>query len=152
CHQLIERVLGHERKTRILYISDFDPAGDGMPLSVARKIEFLLRREGLTDVDIRLDPLVLTAQQVARYRLPRKPIKESESRKGRFEARHGSGAVELDALEALHPGELSRIIERRIALYRAPTRAARAEIAAVEQELELHAAQVRDDVLAEHAD
>jgi hypothetical protein len=40
--------------TRILYISDFDPAGAHMPVSVARKIEYLLRRDG-HDLDIRLD-------------------------------------------------------------------------------------------------
>ena len=35
----------------------------------------------------------------------------------KFEARYGEGATELDALEALHPGELARIIEREIWRY-----------------------------------
>ena len=32
CNMLVKRALAHGRKTRILYISDFDPAGDGMPV------------------------------------------------------------------------------------------------------------------------
>ena len=40
--------------------------------------------------------------------------KESDKGKARFEAQHGAGAVELDALEALHPGELRRIVEAAI--------------------------------------
>jgi hypothetical protein len=35
----------------------------------------------------------------------------------RFEAEFGEGRVELDALEALHPGALARIIEAEIARY-----------------------------------
>jgi hypothetical protein len=49
--------------------------------------------------------------------LPRTPIKETERRATQFEERFGEGATELDALEALHPGELRRIIEAEIARY-----------------------------------
>jgi hypothetical protein len=70
CNLLVNRVLEHGRKTRILYIADFDPAGDGMPVSIARKIEHILRRDGHEELDIRLDQLVLTAEQVERYSLP----------------------------------------------------------------------------------
>ena len=93
-----------------------------MPVSIARKIEHILRRDGHDDLDIRLDPLVLTASQVSRYGLPRIPIKDSDQRKGHFEARFGAGATELDALEAIRPGELARIIEERVEVYRSPTR------------------------------
>jgi hypothetical protein len=41
---------------------------------------------------------------VRQYRLPRTSIKPSELRKQRFEDTFGTGAVELDALETLHPG------------------------------------------------
>jgi len=94
---------------RILYISDFDPAGRSMPVAVARKIEFA--QQGL---DVTLDPVVLTEEQCRDYRLPRTPIKDSERRGARFEARFGAGATELDALEALHPGELARIVSEQI--------------------------------------
>ena len=39
---------------RILYVSDFDPRGFVMPVSVARKFEFLLYRDELYDLDIQL--------------------------------------------------------------------------------------------------
>ena len=151
CNLLVKRALAHGRKVRIIYISNFDPAGDGMPVSIARKIEHILRRDGHDDLDIRLDPLVLTRQQVEHYRLPRIPIKDSDKRKGHFEARFGTGAVELDALEAIRPGALARLIEERIDVYRAPTRATREEIEVVTEELERHADQVREQVLRQHA-
>ena len=48
---------------------------------------------------------------------PRIPIKESDLRKKGFEDRHGEGAVELDALEALYPGELGRIVRHAVQPY-----------------------------------
>lgn len=60
---------------------------------------------------------MLTPEQCEHYRLPRTPIKKSERRAGRFEERFGEGATELDALEALHPGELAKIIESEIERY-----------------------------------
>ena len=68
-------------------------------------MEYFVRTFGL-DLDIRIFPVVLTLEQVQYYQLPRTPIKESERRRGGFEARHGQGAVELDSLQALYPGQL----------------------------------------------
>jgi hypothetical protein len=112
----VERVLERGRPGRIFYVSDFDPAGQSMPVAVSRKIEYFIRDRGL-DLDVRLTPIVLTPNQVQQYRLPRTPIKETEIRAVNFESRHGSGAVELDALEALHPGELRRILSNSIERY-----------------------------------
>jgi hypothetical protein len=113
---LANRIKEAAKPIRIFYISDFDPAGQSMPVAVSRKLEYFVRNENL-DVDVRLFPVVLTANQVQEYRLPRTPIKESERRRGSFEQHHGTGAVELDALEALHPGELQRILRRYIERY-----------------------------------
>jgi rubrerythrin len=115
CVELVDRA-EEGRPVRILYISDFDPGGQSMPVAVARKIEFMIRSEG-RDLDIQVRPVVLTHEQCLQYRLPRTPIKEKESRAANFEARFGEGATELDALEALHPGELERILEREIERY-----------------------------------
>lgn len=114
CQRLVERARRTDKPTRIIYISDFDPAGQSMPVAASRKIEFLAAGE---DLDIRLQPIALTAAQITQYGLPRVPIKESERRRQRFEDTHGTGAVELDALEALHPGELKRIVEAELAPY-----------------------------------
>ena len=104
CRLLVERTQRTGAPTRILYISDFDPAGRSMPLAAARKIEFLAQKLE-TPPDITLQPIILTEEQCIRYRLPRTPLKETERRKASFEKNFGVGATELDALEALHPGE-----------------------------------------------
>jgi hypothetical protein len=106
--RLVQRVADLQKPTRILYVSDFDPAGECMPVSVARKIEFFLQEQDQHDVQ--LHHVVLTKQQTINFSLPRTPIKDTERRKNGFETRHGQGATELDALEALHPGELKRIL------------------------------------------
>src|SRR5262249_37125109 len=59
-------------------------------------------------------------EQVVRHNLPRIPIKEEDRRRAAFEDRRGEGAVELDALEALVPGELGRLVEGVFAPYRDP--------------------------------
>jgi hypothetical protein len=116
CIELIERAKQSRRPVRILYVSDFDPAGASMPVAVARKIEFRLHADA-EDLDIQVRPVALTHDQCIEYQLPRTPIKDSEHRAATFEARFGEGATELDALEALHPGELERILTAEIERY-----------------------------------
>jgi hypothetical protein len=113
---LVHRLREADKPARILYVSDFDPAGQSMPVAVSRKVEYFVRTLGL-DLDIRLFPVVLTLDQVQAYQLPRTPIKETERRRGGFEQRHGEGAVELDALEALYPGELERVLTQYLEAY-----------------------------------
>lgn len=120
CRNLVNRAVETGKPARILYLSDFDPGGRSMPAAVARKIEYPLRRYDL-DTDITLQPIILTERQCADYRLPRTPIKDSERRKDKFEERFGVGATELDALEALHPGEMKRIVDGEISRYLDPT-------------------------------
>jgi hypothetical protein len=107
---LTNRIASAGKPARIFYISDFDPAGKSMPVAASRKTEYFIRKLDDDFVDVRLFPIVLTEDQVKAYRLPRTPIKESESRRFAFEDRFGSGATELDALEALRPGELARVV------------------------------------------
>jgi hypothetical protein len=146
---LAERIAASGKAVRLFYISDFDPAGQSMPLAVSRKLEYFLRTEGL-DADVRLFPVVLTAQQVARYNLPRTPIKDTERRKGSFETRHGQGATELDALEALNPGELRRVLIRHIESYYDTTLEARTSEARAELERDLRT--TRREVIERYSD
>jgi cell division septum initiation protein DivIVA len=62
--------------------------------------------------------VALTEEQCIQYRLPRTPNNEKESRAASFEARYGAGRIELDALEALHPGVLRQILVEHIERYR----------------------------------
>ncbi len=61
--------------------------------------------------------IALTQEQCVEYELPRTPIKKSELRAANFEAQFGEGGIELDALEALHPGVLRQILVEHIERY-----------------------------------
>ena len=93
------------KKTRIFYISDYDRYGWQMPIAVARKLEFYTRMTaGATDLDIRLKHIALTEEQIEKWGLPPAP-------------KHGEMVVELDALEALHPGKLANIVKDELTPY-----------------------------------
>jgi len=123
---LVHRLQEGGRPARIFYVSDFDPAGQSMPVSVSRKVEYFVRTLGL-DVDVRVFPVILTLEQVQYYQLPRTPIKDTERRRGGFEDRYGEGAVELDALEALYAGELQNVLSQCIEYYYDTTLAERTQ-------------------------
>ena len=151
CVQLVDRAIARAGglPVRILYVSDFDPSGASMPVAVARKIEFVLRSE-YHDVDVQVRPVVLTHDQCLQYRLPRTPIKDSDKRAANFEARFGEGATELDALEALHPGELARILEREILRYYDDTLGDQIEDIGNDVQRDLD--RINDEVHEQHAD
>ena len=114
CLQLIRRAEAHDpRTTRVGVVTDFDPAGQSIPVGIARKVHHLLHIMGL-DLDIRVEPIALTHEQCVELELPRMPLKETELRAAKFEARYGAGATELDALEALHPGKLEELVKEWI--------------------------------------
>jgi hypothetical protein len=153
CVGLVKRIAASQGKpARIWYISDFDPAGNSMPVATARKLEWAIRAGGWSDLDVRLTPLALSADQVRAYRLPRKPIKDTERRAARFEDAFGAGATELDALEVLHPGELTRLVESALSPYydQEAARAVRAQDqalkAAVRQEIDAITARYQDEI------
>jgi hypothetical protein len=149
CHLLVERAIESERPVRILYVSDFDPQGFGMPCAVARKIQFLMQHREL-DLDIQVLPVALTHDQCVRYRLPRTPIKETAHGKDRFEERFGEGATELDALEALRPGRLRRILVEAIERYYDDDLDDRVE--QVVDEVRNDLANIHDEVIGRHQD
>ena len=148
-HELFEkRVRQVGRPVRIGYLFDFDPGGQSMPVAVSRKLEFFLRSHNGGNHDVKLFPLVLSLEEIKQYKLPRTPIKDSESRKDKFEERFGDGATELDALEALHPGTLETIVCEWIDHYYDHGLEARVEGA--KQDLESELNDVRQAVLAKH--
>jgi hypothetical protein len=147
CVQVVDRAIASGRPVRILYISDFDPAGQSMPLTVARKIEHLIYRRGL-DLDIQVRVVALTREQVIEYEIPSIPLKETERRAADFHEQHGGLAAELDALEALHPGGLRRILVEEIERYCDPDLVAATEAAAEEFASELES--ITEAVHEEH--
>lgn len=127
-YEAANRIIASGRPARIFYISNYDPAGQRMPVSAGRKLEWFmrskdspLRREFYEyldeyEYDVTLTPIALTEEQVSEYDLPRQPLKDQPG-KGQWEAVRGKGAVELDALEALHPGMLARIVSNALGEY-----------------------------------
>ncbi|MGA3063962.1 MAG: hypothetical protein ABSD90_12180 [Methylocystis sp.] len=150
CRDLVARAKANGgRPVRVVYVSDFDPAGRSMPVAVARKIEWFLRN--LDDsLDIQLQPVVLMHEQCVEYSLPRTPIKETERRAEHFEARFGAGATELDAMEALFPGELRKILVHEIERFVDPS--FRRRWFDAEQAARDALDEIADEVLSEHAD
>ena len=147
--ELALRSVKYAVPVRIIYISDFDPGGRSMPKAVARKVEFTISKLGL-DVDVQLIPLAMTPEQCRYYNLPRTPIKETEKRKDKFEQIFGVGATELDALEALHPGELARLLEAELDNFLDPNLKQRVQRAYRDQMLPLD--QLETEVKAEHTE
>ncbi len=113
---LMHRAAASGKPVRVFYVSDFDPAGKSMPVAVARKVEFFIRRD-FPDLDLKIFSSILTQDQCREYHLPRTPIKKTERRAASFEKRFGEGATELDALEALHPGVFRQILSQAIDRY-----------------------------------
>jgi hypothetical protein len=125
--------------TVVFYISDLDRAGVSMPVQVARYVE-LWKDKLAPDISFKLVPLCLTLEQIKHYSLPSVPLKttakkddgedgkndgdEGKKKKKKkkeltkFELLYGNRQVELDALEALHPGELKKIILEAVLPYR----------------------------------
>lgn len=132
--ELALRSAEYNAPVRVLYLSDFDPGGRSMPKAVARKVEFTIQKFNL-DVDFQLIPLVLSPEQCRQYNLPRIPIKDTERRKDAFEETFGIGATELDALEALYPGEMERIVTDEVNNWLDPDLGDRVRAAKSEQSL-----------------
>ena len=157
---LIDRARAADRPAHVIYISDFDPGGRSMPVAVARKVEYALTQINHPH-EITLDPLALTEAQCRDYRLPRTPIKETERRAAKFEERFGAGATELDALEALHPGALGKMVTAEIERFIDPDHKRAYDQAVSEHRVRLtriaenvhdaHAADI-DDLRSEYAD
>jgi hypothetical protein len=102
----------------IFYITDFDPAGDCIPIALSRLVEFYRLRYAPT-TKIVLHHLALTKKQEEDYSLRGTPIKATDARRENFQSRRaGMDATELDALEALHPGALAHIVREAIKPYR----------------------------------
>lgn len=115
---LLSRLESSKRPGRILYISDFDPAGTYMYNSVARHCHFacweLEELAGEVAPSIKIDNVAITREQVEELSIPRIPINEKDPRRAKWELAHGEGGVEVEALEATHPHFLADLLKERV--------------------------------------
>jgi len=101
-YELINRINTARKPARILYISDYDKYGHNMPVSCGRKIQWFLDHLPLKP-DIKLHKILLTEEQVSKYKLP--PAPDSKNK------------VEIDALEVYYPDETRKIVTKSLDQY-----------------------------------
>jgi hypothetical protein len=98
-HEAAEYIAGLDVPAYIYHLGDYDPSGQ----DAARAIEESLR-EMAPDAEIHFERLAVTPAQIARWRLPTRPTKVTDSRAKGF----GSLSVELDAIP---PGRLRALVQ-----------------------------------------
>jgi len=104
------------RPMRVFTLSDCDPAGWQMPISIGRKLQ-ALHDLHFPDLDFEVRPVALSVDQVLELGLPSTPLKESEKRAGKWREKMGVEQTEIDALATLQPAVLSSILEKAIAMF-----------------------------------
>src|SRR5262245_49747893 len=92
-------------------LSDCDPAGTQMPVSIARKLQ-AFRDLLCPKLRFEVAPVALTVEQVSELGLPSTPLKETERRASRWREAFGVEQTEIDALATLQPDVLRGIIEQ----------------------------------------
>jgi hypothetical protein len=115
----VEMLCRARKPTRLFYISDFDPAGRNMPAAFAKALAYYSPIYA-SGVDIRMTQLALTAQQVIDYDLPQNVMdkeKIDSDYATKFIELYGDAFTELDALEAIRPGELGRLVREAVEPY-----------------------------------
>ena len=104
-HDFVTRVETAAKPAVVLYLADFDPAGEVMPGAMAAKISWLDKSDALSQ-RVCLSRLAVTADQVDELDLPREPVDVDPSAASyrtmaqNWQRERGGGAVELSALEA----------------------------------------------------
>jgi len=95
----------------VITVSDCDPAGYQMPISIGRKLQGL-RDLLFPNLRFEVTPAALTVEQVRELNLPSTPLKETEKRADRWRAAFGIEQTEIDALATLRPAVLLEIVTR----------------------------------------
>lgn len=126
------------------YVSDADPSGWQMPISLSRKLQAFKALE-FPDLEFEVHRVALTPGQVREYGLPSTPLKDTEKRADRWQSAMGCAQTEVDALAALRPELLDRITREAVAPYFDDTLTARVRQA--EREWEQTAQQMLDNAI-----
>ncbi|HEX2298147.1 MAG TPA: hypothetical protein VHH34_06470 [Pseudonocardiaceae bacterium] len=97
----------------VAYLSDCDPAGWQMAVSVGCKLMAL--KAGLfPGLQFEMYRVALTPDQVREYGLPSIPLKDTERRADRWQSEMGVAQTEIDALASLRPDLLAEIVRQAL--------------------------------------
>jgi hypothetical protein len=105
-HEAAEAIEDHEKPAYIYYFGDYDPSGVDIP----RKVEAGLR-EFAPAAEIHFERVAVTPEQIARWNLPTRPTKQTDSRSKDFDGE----SVEVDAIP---PQELRTLAEACITMHK----------------------------------
>ena len=100
----------------VFCLSDFDPAGYQMPISIGRKLQ-AFKDLLYPELEFEVRPIALTEEQAVGLDLPSTPLKESERRADGWREKFGREQTEIDALNALRPGALREIVIEAVKPY-----------------------------------
>jgi hypothetical protein len=119
----------------VLCLSDCDPSGWQMPISIARKLQ-ALRTLHFPDLDVQVRRVGLLPDHVREFELPSTPLKATERRADRWRELMGVEQTEIDALAALRPDVLRTLLRDAIEPFYDLTLDDRVESARVQWEAE----------------
>jgi hypothetical protein len=120
-HQIAKEASADGRPLVMFTLSDCDPAGHQMPVSIARKLQ-AFKDQFFRRLEFEVVPVALTVEQVEAENLPSAPLKETEKRADRWRDAFGIDQTEIDALTtpARRP-ILERLIRQAFKPYIDPT-------------------------------
>ena len=109
-HRIAKDAAKDGRPLVVITISDCDPAGHQMPVSIGRKLQ-ALHDLLFPNLKFEVVPAALTVDQVRDLDLPSTPLKETEKRASRWREAFGVEQTEIDALATLRPDDLREIVD-----------------------------------------
>jgi len=112
----------------VFTISDCDPAGYQMPISIARKLQ-AFKDLLFPRLEFEVVPVALTPAQVHELGLPSTPLKAGEKRADKWTEAFGIEQTEIDALMVLRPDTLREMVEAAFEPYYDDTLERRVEAA-----------------------
>jgi hypothetical protein len=101
------------RRMVVFALSDCDPSGWQMPISIARKLQGFQTLH-FPNLDFEVRRVALTPVQARRYDLPDSVLKEKEKRAEKWQAAMNVRQVEIDALAALNPALLRSMVTEAV--------------------------------------
>jgi hypothetical protein len=110
-HRIAKDASKDGRPLVVFTVTDCDPAGYQMPVSIARKLQ-ALHDLLFPDLQFEVVPVALTVDQVRELGLPSTPLKETEKRADKWRVAFDVEQTEIDALATLRPDVLREIVRR----------------------------------------
>jgi hypothetical protein len=120
-YQIAKEAAADGRPLVLFTLSDCDPAGHQMPVSIARKLQ-AFKDLFFHDLSFEVVRVALTPEQVGEEGLPSTPLKKGEKRAGRWREAFGIDQTEIDALTTpAKRSVLQRLLRQAFKPYIDPT-------------------------------